>query len=95
MTDRTASQDHPDSSQQVFRFLDLAAEIRNEIYSFVVVGENRVYDLAVFIPPAIARASTQLRSESLPIIFADAEFYVNVVSNVHVSLNCLHCTCYG
>lgn len=85
MTDSTTGEPMGDSRAGIFRFTDLAAETRNQIYSLIATGDGKVYNLATFTAPAIARVSTQLRSESLPIIFAEASFYVNICSNLDVS----------
>lgn len=85
MAELASSESDINSRPGVFRFLDLAAEIRNEVYSLLVVAEAQVYNLAIFSTPAIAGVSSQLRSESLPMIFAEAEFFMNVFADLHVS----------
>lgn len=69
------------SQEQPFRFLDLFPEVRNRIYTIVVAGS---YDLTNFATPAIARASQQLRAEVLPVLFAEGDFHVKMVSNITV-----------
>lgn len=62
------------------RLFDLPAEIRNTIYSHAFVGSS--YNLAKFEDPGIARVCRQARSESLPILYSDANWVLTVGSNI-------------
>lgn len=68
-----ATAPYPQNSS--FRFLDLPAELRNFVYSMIT--SNKSMSLGSFAVPAIARTSRQLRSEFLPIFFAEAEFRIS------------------
>ncbi|CAK3813989.1 Hypothetical predicted protein [Lecanosticta acicola] len=72
-----------------FRILDLPAEIRNRIYGHYIAmngkrnkGQRNKYNLANFKTPVIAQVSRQLRSEFLPVFFAEASWYVVLPCNL-------------
>lgn len=65
---------------QVFRFLDLPSEVRNEVYEYFI-RKDSILRLRCFKLPAICRTSRQLRQESLPLFFARNHFVVEVRTN--------------
>lgn len=65
-----------------FRFLDLPPETRNIIY-FLVISSDTPINICSFNTPALTKVSKKLRSESLAIFFAESNFYINIVSNLH------------
>lgn len=71
-------------AEEAFRFVDLPAEIRNEVYSLVISSSTSPFNILTFSTPAISKVSTQLRSEALPLFFAEANFYVNVSTDLKV-----------
>lgn len=72
------------SLDPAFRFLDLPPEIRNRIYSYVILGPTGTLtlNLANFKEPAITAVSHQVRNESLPVMFAECNFNIVVGSNL-------------
>ncbi|KAM3414154.1 hypothetical protein BST61_g10812 [Cercospora zeina] len=63
-----------------FPFLELPAEVRMCIYEYAL-PETFVQRLRNFVTPALARTSTQLRQESLPVWFAINTFVAEVKSS--------------
>lgn len=72
------------SSRPAFRFLDLPPEIRNRIYTYVILESTGAValNLANFKEPAITAVSHQVRNESLPVMFAECTFNILVGSNL-------------
>lgn len=64
-----------------FRFLDLPAEIRNRIYSLVLASRT-TGDISYFRIPAIVRVPRQARKESMPLLFAENNFNINIGSEL-------------
>lgn len=64
---------------KTFPFLDLPPEVRVCIYEYAL-REPFVQRLRNFVTPALARASSQLRQESLPVWFAINTFVAEVKS---------------
>lgn len=65
--------------EDVFRFLDLPAELRNKIYResfclFAMYSHTLWQGRTDFRQPALLRASKQLRHEGLPIFYAETQF---------------------
>ena len=96
LTCSKATTDNQPESQSPF--LDLAAELRNRVYSHVARiaqeerpklsrGEGERYDLAAFLTPTIGRASKQLRSEFLPVFFAEGSFNILAFTNIRDRYN--------
>ncbi|KAK5115155.1 hypothetical protein LTR85_009913 [Meristemomyces frigidus] len=69
-----------------FRFVDLPAEIRNNIYRIVVRGSGALR-IRNFNPPAITRASKQLRAESLPVFFDVNTFVAEIKTKWTLTLD--------
>ncbi|GAB7342083.1 hypothetical protein MBLNU457_g0361t2 [Dothideomycetes sp. NU457] len=53
-------------AEHPFPFLRLPAELRNQIYAYIVVPSRMTYDLKI---PVLARVSSQVRRESLDVFF--------------------------
>ncbi|KAK5114060.1 hypothetical protein LTR85_010366 [Meristemomyces frigidus] len=64
------------------RFLDLPAELRNRIYRYATVSEPSVALVRPYVP-AICQASSQLRSESLPIYYGVNSFAMQLRAAVY------------
>lgn len=64
-----------------FRFLDLPAEIRNHIYSLLLVND-KPRPFATISSPPVAQASKQLRAEVLPILFARVSWSIIVKASL-------------
>lgn len=62
------------SHRTIFPFLDLPPEIRNNICSLLATNKQG-YNLENLTLPPMARVSSKIRSEFLPIFFQEAEFY--------------------
>ena len=85
---RAASRSQEDHGQATFRFMDLPAETRNNIYR-VATQRDEVLPLRRFKPPAITRVCRQLRMEGLPVFFdvntfaaeVKATYYSTIVYN--------------
>ncbi len=59
---------------QPFCFLDLPAEVRNEIYRIDVVGGVQ----STLAPPPLLQVCRQVRFEALPMFYAKNEFHINL-----------------
>lgn len=70
-----------DGEASFHRFLDLPAELRNAIYSYVVHVDGPV-QFSTVKAPLITAASKPLRAEAFPVFFAEHSFTVDVVTNV-------------
>lgn len=66
--------------RQASKFLDLPAEVRNNIYFYAVTGipvcpdESLDYPLSAFDEPPITRTCRQIRSEALAIFYGENSF---------------------
>ncbi|KAK4541934.1 hypothetical protein LTR36_007298 [Oleoguttula mirabilis] len=81
-TSTTTSVSHPNTS--IFRFLELSAELRNRIYLYAVLGStgSNPLNLSNFKELAITAVSQQVRTESLPVMFAECTFDILVGSDL-------------
>ncbi|TKA69474.1 hypothetical protein B0A49_05212 [Cryomyces minteri] len=63
-----------------FPFLELPAELRNNIYSLALVQPSRinVYDGSSSKQPPLTRVCKQIRGECLPLFYGANEFYAEV-----------------
>lgn len=68
-----------------FRLEDLPAEMRNKIYSFAAMNEQKTerVNLADHALPTITRASQQLRRESISVFYAATPFVIGINTNLH------------
>jgi hypothetical protein len=57
----------PSDREDVFRFLDLPAELRNRVYDFAATPEKADQHTSVLPSLALAQTNRQLRAEYLPI----------------------------
>lgn len=73
-------------SKNIFPFLQLPAEVRNEIY-FLITISKEAYSLDNITMPSIAQTSLRLRSEFLPIFFQEGTFHTKILSFNRVSFN--------
>jgi hypothetical protein len=82
-------------------FLDLPAEIRNQIYELVVISKGII---GYARPPNIAQVSQQVRRESLPIFYSNNIFNVQSASSLNAWIPSIsepnrhlirHVTCHG
>lgn len=65
-----------------FRFFDLPAELRNKIYTYALAdAAEPACNLFAYTDPVVAMVSKQMRSESLPIFFAERTFVIVVGAN--------------
>lgn len=72
-------------SSQIFRFLDLPAELRNRIYKFAGQSSRSTArcKLAEYKVPLIAGLNKQTRTEALSLMFAETHFDVFVGCNLN------------
>lgn len=71
----------PLPQSEIFPFEELPPEIRDKIYSYHLASDTRS-NLASFEIPAICQTSRQLRTESLPVLFSERSWFVNIGSNL-------------
>lgn len=71
-----------DGEASFHRFLDLPAELRNQIYSYVVQEDEHI-ELRWAGAPLITHASKQLRAEAFPVYFAKNSFMGYLCTNIN------------
>jgi len=73
---------HPVAMTSSSQLLELAAELRNEIYSYVLNGQHdtKVSAYGDDYHPALLRTCKQIRNEALPIWYATTTFIFQVTS---------------
>ncbi|OQO11892.1 hypothetical protein B0A48_03619 [Cryoendolithus antarcticus] len=72
--------------EQAFRLMDLPAEIRARVLSFVIMSDESRH-LAEVVAPLVTAVSKQIRKEAFHVFFTESTWFVHTMCNIDASQN--------